>query len=51
MKTTSLILGRIISLVIGSIIVVMVADSSGASRQLPVPERGFISSESAETWE
>lgn len=51
MKNKSLIFGRMVLLVIGLITVILVADSSGVSRQLPVPERGFISSESAETWE
>ncbi|MFC1738481.1 glycoside hydrolase N-terminal domain-containing protein [Planctomycetota bacterium] len=51
MKTNSIIFGRMVSFVIGLIIVIMFADSSGFSKQLRVPERGFISSQSAETWE
>ena len=51
MKTKSIIFGRMVSLVIGLSAVILVADSSGFSKQLRVPERGFISSQSAETWE
>ena len=31
--------------------IVLAVDSSALSKQLPIPERGFISSEPAETWE
>ena len=51
MKTKSLFLGCMVSLVISSTIIILVADSSGTYKQLPVPERGFISSEPAQTWE
>jgi len=37
--------------VIGLLTITLAADSSALSRQLPVPERGFISSEPAQTWE
>ena len=37
--------------VIGFLTMVPAVDSSAASEQLQAPERGFISSEPAETWE
>jgi hypothetical protein len=40
-----------VSLVIGLITVILIADSSGVSSRLQVPERGFVSSQPAETWE
>ena len=43
---------RILTLfVLGLLAVDAAADSSATSRQLPVPKRGFISSEPADTWE
>ncbi|MCD6392591.1 MAG: glycoside hydrolase N-terminal domain-containing protein [Planctomycetes bacterium] len=51
MKMNSLISGRMVSLAIGLITVVLIADSSGVSRRLQSPERGFVSSQPAETWE
>ena len=51
MKTNSLVSGRMVSLVIGLVTVILIADSSGVSSRLQVPERGFVSSQPAQTWE